>query len=152
MAFFLIRLAMVAGAVYGTMELGVWESSRHTEELFEGAKREVSPFTKDLMNSFCCWRCEKCDQDVEVKPWRESMVDAWNESVKKTFNTLGVHVPKYFNRFSQDVQQGLDDLVNNSGECVFRFLLLTREFWCSFLKVSRTTKLRYEDRSRFGSF
>ncbi|XP_052852861.1 uncharacterized protein LOC128262568 [Drosophila gunungcola] len=116
MAFLLLRVALVAGAVYGTHELGIWESSRHTQELFEGAKREVSPITAVLMNRFCCWRCEKCDPDVEVKPWRESMVDAWNESVKKTFNALGVQVPKYFKRFSQDMQQGFDDLVNNSGD------------------------------------
>ncbi|XP_017115739.1 uncharacterized protein LOC108138158 [Drosophila elegans] len=116
MAFLLLRVALVAGAVYGTQELGIWENSRHTQELFEGAKREVSPITAYLMNQFCCWRCEKCDPDVEVKPWQESMVDAWNESVKKTFNALGVQGPKYFNRFSQDMQQGFDDLVNNSGD------------------------------------
>jgi len=116
MAFFLFRLALVAGAVYGTQELGIWESADHTQELFEDAKREVSPFAEDLMGRFCCWRCEKCDPDVEVKPWQESMVDAWNETVKKTFNALGVQVPLYYNRFSEDLQQGIDDLVNNNEE------------------------------------
>ncbi|KAH8352908.1 hypothetical protein KR084_007217 [Drosophila pseudotakahashii] len=116
MAFLLIRLALVAGAVYGTQELGIWESADHTQELLEEAKREVSPLTEDLMNRFCCWRCEKCDPDVEVKPWQESMVDAWNETVKKTFNALGVQVPSYYNRFSEDFQQTIDDLVNNSEE------------------------------------
>ncbi|EDV45290.1 uncharacterized protein LOC6555988 [Drosophila erecta] len=116
MAFFLIRLALVAGAVYGTQELGVWESSDHTQVLFEGAKREVSPYAEDLMNRFCCWRCDKCNEAAEVKPWQESMVDAWNETIKKTFNALGVRVPFYYKRFSEDFQQGIDDLVNDKEE------------------------------------
>lgn len=116
MAFFLIRLALVAGAVYGTQELGIWESSDHTTVLFEGAKREVSPYAEDLMNRFCCWRCDKCKEDVQVKPWQESMVDAWNETIKKTFNALGVQVPFYYKRFSEDFQQGIDDLVNEKEE------------------------------------
>ncbi|XP_017076281.2 uncharacterized protein LOC108111356 [Drosophila eugracilis] len=118
MASFIIRLALVAGAVYGTKELGIWKSADYTQDLYEDAKREVGPPTEDLMSRFCCWRCENCDPDVEVKPWQESMVDAWNEAVKKTFNALNVQVPLYYNRFSNDLQQSIDDLVHTDQEVV----------------------------------
>ncbi|XP_017057314.1 uncharacterized protein LOC108098710 [Drosophila ficusphila] len=116
MAFFLIRLAIVAGVVYGTQELGFWDSAGHSQDLLDEVKREVKPVSENMMNRFCCWRCENCDRDKGVKPWQESMVDAWNESVKKTFTTLGVHVPFYYNRFREDFQKGIDDFMNGSED------------------------------------
>lgn len=110
MAFLLFRLALVAGAVYGTNELGVWDSADRTVVLFADAKRQISPYTEDMMHRFCCWRCDKCSDETEVKPWRESMVDAWNETVKKTFYAMGVQAPDYLDRFADDVGQGMDNL------------------------------------------
>ncbi|XP_017032707.1 MICOS complex subunit MIC13 homolog QIL1 [Drosophila kikkawai] len=115
MAFLLFRIALVAGTVYATQELGIWDSADHTVILFENAKREIQPFAKDLMHRFCSWRCDKdCeDKQTEVKPWRESMVDAWNETVKRSFCVLGVKLPSYYHRFSEDFAQGLDDMVSS---------------------------------------
>ncbi|KAH8282425.1 hypothetical protein KR054_007707 [Drosophila jambulina] len=114
MTYLLLRIALVAGAVYGTQELGIWDSVDQSVLLYESAKREIQPMAEDLMEHFCSWRCDKgCEaKEVVAKPWRETMVDAWNDTVKKTFHLLGVEVPSYYHRFTEDLGHSIDDAVH----------------------------------------
>ncbi|KAH8356676.1 hypothetical protein KR200_010149 [Drosophila serrata] len=118
MAFLLFRIAFVAATVYATQEMGIWNSTDETVLLFEDAKREIQPMAEDLMQRICIWRCDKGyeDKDVEVKPWRESMVDAWNDAVKKSFHVLGVEMPSYYKRFADDLGHSIDNGTKEGGK------------------------------------
>ncbi|KAH8242027.1 hypothetical protein KR038_007891 [Drosophila bunnanda] len=118
MAFLLFRIGLVAGAVYMTQQMGIWDSTDNTVLLFEDAKREIQPIAENLMDRFCIWRCDKGSggKEVEVKPWRESMVDAWNDTVKKSFYVLGVEMPSFYHRFADDLGETIDYVVKGAGK------------------------------------
>ncbi|XP_068147003.1 MICOS complex subunit MIC13 homolog QIL1 [Drosophila tropicalis] len=104
----IIKVAIVGGTIYATKELGVWDSSDVTSGIYEDAKSQIKPYGTQLMDKHCCKVCEIC-QGPSPKPWRESMVDAWNDTVKKTFDTF-LQLPTYCRRFSEDVQETIQTL------------------------------------------
>ncbi|EDV31411.1 uncharacterized protein Dana_GF14564 [Drosophila ananassae] len=112
----IFRLALVAGTVYATKELDIWGPASNSEDLIKAAKKELGPYAENMKQSVCCWRCKTCTEVTVDKPWRESFVDAWNDTIKKAFNGLGIDVPVYFRRFQDDVANGIDDLVNINEE------------------------------------
>ncbi|XP_017097288.2 uncharacterized protein [Drosophila bipectinata] len=112
----LFRLALVAGTVYGTQELDIWGPSTNSVDLLKAAKKELGPYAEDWKQSFCCWRCKACKDEPVDKPWRETLVDAWNDTIKKAFTALGVDVPNYYKRFQNDLADGIDDVVNINEE------------------------------------
>ncbi|XP_030386839.1 uncharacterized protein LOC115633515 [Scaptodrosophila lebanonensis] len=105
-----IKLALVAGTFYITKEMGVWSNPDRTSMLYEDAKCQLKPYTDNLMRRYCCWDCEPCIEK-EPKPWRESWVDAWNDTIRKCFDALE-RTPHYCQRFTDDVQRTIDNLIH----------------------------------------
>ncbi|KAH8413516.1 hypothetical protein KR009_011909 [Drosophila setifemur] len=112
----IFRVGLVAGTVYATQKMGIWGSPEHSQDLMALANKELGPYADDLKQKFCCWRYENCTGEEMETPWKESMVDAWNDTIKKTFNVLGVKLPFYCNRFTDDLARGIDDVVNDTEE------------------------------------
>ncbi|KAH8279604.1 hypothetical protein KR018_005909 [Drosophila ironensis] len=113
----LVRLGIVAGTVYATKSMGIWGSSKHSEMLMVSAKKEISPYAKDLKLKFCKWRFKDCKGPVLLeKPWRETWKDAWNETVKKGFYGLGVDAPYYYEKFNKDFAEGISTMLKPKEE------------------------------------
>ncbi|KAL7737210.1 hypothetical protein ACLKA6_005397 [Drosophila palustris] len=104
----LTKIAIVAGTVYLTREFGVWDSPDTTALIYEDIKCELKPYTKHLMEKYC-----KVNKE-STKPWRESWIDAWNDSIKNGFIALS-RMPQYCARFSEDLQNSINHFINGSA-------------------------------------
>ncbi|SPP82202.1 MICOS complex subunit MIC13 homolog QIL1-like [Drosophila guanche] len=110
------KLGVVAGVAFATKQLGVWESPEHSAVLVESARERLRPYAQDLKDRICCWKCqEKCMEELEPKPWRESFVDSWNDTIKKAFLYLN-QVPTYFHHFMEDVEKAVADLAKEKDQ------------------------------------
>ncbi|BFF94447.1 MICOS complex subunit MIC13 homolog QIL1-like [Drosophila madeirensis] len=110
------KLGVVAGVAFATKQLGVWESPEHSAVLLENARESLRPYAQDLKDRICCWKCqEKCMEEFEPKPWRESFVDSWNDTIKKAFHFLN-QVPTNFHHFMEDVEKAVTDLVKEKDQ------------------------------------
>ncbi|XP_030557632.1 uncharacterized protein LOC115760454 [Drosophila novamexicana] len=107
----LVKLALVAGTVWLTKEIGVWDGPDTTAEIYEGVKYQIKPFAEDLKERYCS---KYCGTNKPTKPWRESFVDAWNDSIKEGFLTAN-RLPKYCYRFTDDVQKTINQLFNGNS-------------------------------------
>ncbi|KAH8249111.1 hypothetical protein KR032_006000 [Drosophila birchii] len=117
MAYLLFRIALVAGVVYGTKAAGIWGSAEDSVVLYENARRQILPIADKLMDRLCCFRCKDSKpKEIEVKPFRESMRDAWNDTVKKSFYLLGIDIPIYYHRFTDDLGHTLDNMSSKDGK------------------------------------
>lgn len=103
----LTKIAIVAGTVYVTKELGIWDSPDRTALIYEDLKCEIKPYTENFMQKYC-----KVSRD-STKPWRESWIDAWNHSIKAGFIALS-RMPQYCTRFSEDLQNSINHFINGT--------------------------------------
>ncbi|XP_017154119.2 uncharacterized protein LOC108163377 [Drosophila miranda] len=112
----LVKLGVVAGVAFATKQMGFWESPEHSVVLLENAREHLSPYAADLKDRICCWKCqEKCKEEFEPKPWRDSWIESWNDTIKKVFHFLN-QMPNYYHRFSEDVQQAVTDLAKEKDQ------------------------------------
>ncbi|XP_022229892.1 uncharacterized protein LOC111079163 [Drosophila obscura] len=111
----LVKLGVVAGVALATQQMGIWESPEHSAVILENAKEHLRPYAKDLKDRICCWKCQdKCKEELEPKPWRESFVDSWNDTIKKAFLILN-QVPTYYHHFAEDMETAVSDLVKEKN-------------------------------------
>lgn len=103
----LTKIAIVAGTVWLTKRLGVWDNPDTTALIYEDIKCQLKPYTEDLRHKYC-----KANQE-STQPWRESWKDAWNDSIKHGFIALS-RTPQYCSRFSEDLQRTVDQFINGS--------------------------------------
>lgn len=98
---FATKLAIVFGAVYVTRQIGIWDSSDRAAEIYYDIKSDLLPCVENLKKQFCSRYCVIGTN--EMKPFRETWIDAWNESLKIIFLRLSL-LPEYWEKFTNDVQ------------------------------------------------
>lgn len=100
------KLAIVAGAVYMTREMGIWDSPERAVEIFNDIKSELVPCIENFKQKYCSRYC--VIGSGEVKTLRETWIDAWNDSLKFIFLKLS-YMPEYCEKFKNDVQNSFRD-------------------------------------------
>ncbi|XP_051861952.1 MICOS complex subunit MIC13 homolog QIL1 [Drosophila albomicans] len=109
MAWLLTKIAIVAGTVWATRELGVWDSPDRTTLIYEDAKCQMQPYVEKMKQKYCNVFCSV--NKNSTKTWRESWIDGWNDSVRTGFIEIS-RMPQYCSRFTEDVQDTLNQLIN----------------------------------------
>lgn len=109
----LIKLALVAGTVWFTREIGVWEGADKTAEVYEDIKVRLTPIAEDLKQKYCSKCCT--ENKKNARPWREAFVYVWNESVREGF-TIVARYSHYCHRFTEDLQNALNRLFKGASE------------------------------------
>lgn len=105
----IIKLALVAGTVWLTKEMGVWDNPDITAGIYEDMKCQLKPYADDIKQKYCS-TCSETNKEKTML-WRESFVDAWNVCIKEGFRVVN-RFPKYCHRFTDDVNRTINQLFN----------------------------------------
>lgn len=105
----IIKLALVAGTVWITKKIGVWDNPDTTAAIFEDIKCKLNPYVDDLKLKYCSKYCKTSEKNTML--WRETFVEAWNASIKEGFLVVN-RFPKYCLRFTDDVNETISQFFN----------------------------------------
>ncbi|KAI0231340.1 hypothetical protein LSAT2_018324 [Lamellibrachia satsuma] len=95
----LTKLVIGAGAVYVTVEEGVWSTSRNSCKALDRVRTSVLPATSEYIN-----------QAPSVSEFHNTLVTKWNYGVEKTFGCIMELPPDLFSRAAEYCKKGLSEL------------------------------------------
>ncbi|XP_041355939.1 MICOS complex subunit MIC13-like [Gigantopelta aegis] len=79
------KVAIGAGAMYITIDYGVWGNSNQASESLEHFKRVISPVSSEYLKKSTVPEATWKSEGTGVK---NVVIDRWNNGVKKTFSYL----------------------------------------------------------------
>ncbi|KAK2185480.1 hypothetical protein NP493_235g03072, partial [Ridgeia piscesae] len=95
----LLKLAVGGGAVYVTVEEGVWSSSNNSCKALDRVRTRVLPATSEYI-----------DQGPSVSEFHNTIVSKWNYGVEQTFGYISDLPPGLFSQAVEYCRYGLSEL------------------------------------------
>lgn len=86
------RLAIAAGALYVTIDQGVWKDNEQSSKLYEKLKAGIKTNTKKAMDSVMKKPRETKELKFDVRDRKEAIIQRWNQGVQDLFGTIAARM------------------------------------------------------------